>query len=232
MSNEWSAEPAQGYWLDFAEGGGGPTHEFGGAHQVPGSECPTCHKPLLRLLTLDSTDKRLNLSTFVAPRVHLLYCWTCSIPYGDFCYELLQDGGVNILSCKVGDPGAFGPDGPYDGYPGVFPGRLVTLKPLTEEEQRAIHEKQHEDIDVPDEFSYVEDPRHQIGGDPLILNPQFPLACPKCDSEMPFLATICDNAGGNGFPDGYVSFTGNLGVQMVFHLCRNCAVVCAYHSVD
>ncbi len=233
MSTARSTDPSQGYWLEFDGAGVGPKHQFAGVHQIPGSECPACHKPLMRLLSLDSTDKRLNLSPFVAPCVHLLYCWTCSIPYGDFCYELMQDGGVNVLSYKTDDPGAFGPEGPDDNYPSVFPGHSVTLKPLTKAEQDVIRGKQNdEDFDVPEEFSYLDDPRHQIGGEPLIINPQFPLECPKCSSEMPFLAAICDNAGGNGFPDGYVSFTGNLGVQMVFHLCRNCAVVCAYHSVD
>jgi hypothetical protein len=60
------------------------------------------------------------------------------------------------------------------------------------------------------------------------------ISCPVCSTEMPLLAAICDDATGND-PFGVEvenSFVGNGGVQMIFHLCRECSVVSAYHSCD
>jgi hypothetical protein len=49
-------------------------------------------------------------------------------------------------------------------------------------------------------------------------------------------AVIADEATGNPSrevrPSPQETFTNNAGTQMVFHLCRTCSVVSAYHSND
>lgn len=89
---------------------------------------------------------------------------------------------------------------------------------------------------MPKEYEHLSDAKHQIGGEAFLWQPlRSDATCPMCSAEMPFLATICDNAAG---PDVYAdydeakSFAGNLGVQVVYHLCRECSVVLAYQMCD
>jgi len=124
----------------------------------------------------------------------------------------------------------FGSDGPYEAYTGVFPHRNVTLQRLAADEENKLRARLSGEFDEDDDlFS----PRHQVGGSPFIDNPTN-ISCPVCSTEMPLLAAICDDATGNN-PFGVEvanSFVGNGGVQMIFHLCRECSVVGAYHSCD
>jgi len=213
MSDEWKADPLQGYWLEFSGEVQDHLHQFCGENRIPGAVCPACNKPLLRLLSLDTRDIRLNLANMRFPFLHLLYCWTCSIPYGLFVYRIHDEGRIELISYEKNYEGAFGAEGPYDDYPDVFAGQQVGLIPVLPE-------------------SDPDDLRHQVGGEPMIYNPAAPIQCSSCSSEMPFLAAICDDASGDGFLPGHASFVGNPGVQMVFHFCRNCSMVSAYHSVD
>src|SRR5216684_1109247 len=96
----------------------------------PGRNLPDCSKPLLRLISLSATDPRLNLDPAKTSVVHLLYCWTCSIPYGVFSYHLRPNGSVELLDLPAPFETAFGPNGPYDGYTENFPLRTVGLIPL------------------------------------------------------------------------------------------------------
>jgi hypothetical protein len=219
--------PEWGFSLNFDPGPGDVVHEFCGPHEIEGATCPNCSKPLLRLVSLSSTDKRLNVDPARTPTVHLLYCWRCSIPYGVFSYLIREDSGIELLELPPTNEYAFGPKGPYDGYTGTFPLKKVGLAPLSEEE----HQKQkvaQSDVDLALEL-YPQ--QHQIGGSPVILNPM-PMTCPTCSKESPFFALICDDASGNAPGDvpASQSFTDNVGVQMVFHFCRGCSVVSAYHS--
>ena len=52
--------------------------------------------------------------------IHLLYCWTCSIPFGVFRYRLMEDSSVQILEVPPAYEYAFGAEGPYEGYTGTF----------------------------------------------------------------------------------------------------------------
>jgi hypothetical protein len=213
MNGGWKADPPQGYWLEFDAEIQNLSHQFCGENQISGAACPVCDKPLLRLLSLDTKDARLNLVNARFPFLHLLYCWTCSIPFGPFVYRIHDDGRIELISYEKDYEYAFGAEGPYDNYPGVFPGRKVGLTPVLS-------------------GSDPDDIRHQIGGEPVIANPEFPIQCPSCSSEIPFLAAICDDASGDGFDPGHLSLAGTPGVQMVFHFCRKCCVVSAYHSMD
>jgi hypothetical protein len=222
--------PEWGYKLDFSPATSQVLHEFCGQHEIPGAVCPNCNKPLLRLLSLHSKDPLLDFDCKRHPSVHLLYCWTCSIPYGDFSYEINSDGSVKLLEIPRRQPESeFGPEGPYDGYTGVFPAHHVALKPLSDAEQQRLKARQGED--APDDIdTYF---GHQVGGYPFIYNPM-KASCPKCSKAMPVLAAICDSATGNtDFSDEPgETFTGNSGVQMVFQFCRGCSVISAYHSCD
>jgi hypothetical protein len=221
--------PEWGYRLNFSPSESDPIHHFCGANEIRGSVCPNCNKPLLRLLSLDAKDPRLEFDATRHPVVHLLYCWTCSIPYGNFSYKICNDGGVELLHIPPKNKYEFGPDGPYDGFTGVYPRLPVTLQALSPEQQGNQIARFLSDSEDDDKFG----PGHQIGGHPKIDNPSKTL-CPMCSLEMPLLAAICDDATGNnpGKVEGKDTFTSNCGVQMIFNFCRNCSVVSAYHSND
>lgn len=227
--------PEWGYQLNFSPDPQEILHDFCGAHQIAGANCPNCDKPLLRLLSLRASDSRLNLDPARHPTVHLLYCWTCSIPFGEFSYRVNSDASVEVLVVppRQGPKVEHGEVGPYDGYTGVFPHQRVSLCPISEEEQsrlakyridQAVYEESEDDL-----FK----PRHQVGGFPFVFNPTKTF-CPGCSAEMPILASICDAATGNGISDEVEkTFTGSGGgVQMMFQFCRKCSVVTAYHSMD
>jgi len=215
--------PEWGYKLNFSPTDGLVYHDFCGPHNIAGAACPHCEKPLLRLLTLNSLDTKLNLDPARHPMVHLLYCWTCSIPFDEFTYRINSDGGIKILQTppRKGPDIEFGPQGPYDGYTGVFKGFKVSLEPLPEN----IHEEL-----LAGEGAFN---GHQIGGHPFIYNPAN-VFCLSCSQEMPLLASFSDNAtAAEGFNENASeTFVNNSGVQMVFHLCRRCSIVSAYHSCD
>jgi hypothetical protein len=206
-------------------------HEFCGPNEIENARCPNCPRPLLRILSLSGTDPRLNLDPSKTPAVHLLYCWTCSIPFGIFSYRILRDGGVQLLQVPETHAYAFGPDGPYDGYTGHFPLKKVGLTRLRQDEQRGQRAAQR-DLDSALELLLRQE--HQIGGFPVIANSQ-EMICPVCSHTSPLLAAISDSASGAsvGSPvPVQETFTSNCGVQIVFHFCRGCSVVLAYHSCD
>jgi len=224
-----NGNPERGYMLDFSPPDSAFTHDFCGDHNIEGANCPNCDKPLLKLLSLHAGDPVLNLDPSRQPVVHLLYCWTCSIPYGDFSYRIRQNGSVQILSVPPRMKYEFGPEGPYDGYTGRFPRRRVRLHPLSDDIQQALKARWMGEIDESEEPYFG----HQVGGYPVIFNPSKAF-CPECSREMPLLASICNDASGNNpwNENDAETFTGNGGVQMVFQLCRDCSVVTAYHSND
>jgi|HubBroStandDraft_4_1064222.scaffolds.fasta_scaffold01806_3 hypothetical protein len=224
--------PEVGNWLNFSANPTDTLHDFCGPHDIAGAHCPNCNKPLMRLLSLDAKDERLRFDPVRQPVVHLLYCWTCSIPFGEFTYKVTSDGSVELLQVPPRKPEMeFGQEGPYEGYTGVFPHRQVSLQPLTADEEKQLRARVVDDFDDGDEDLFT--PRHQVGGYPFIYNPS-KTSCPLCSSEMPLLAAICDSSIGNDAfgiePEN--SFTGNGGVQMLFQFCRDCSVVSAYQSCD
>jgi hypothetical protein len=231
MNEPTPGNPGHGLWLDFSPGRPDALHDFCGPNEINGADCPNCSKPLLRILSLSASDLRLNLDCARTPTVHLLYCWTCSIPYGAFSYRVMENGDVQLLQVPTGYPYGFGPDGPYDGYTGHFPLNKVGLRSLTQDEQERQRAAQS-DADLTLHLLYLQG--HQIGGFPVIANPQEEIICPMCSQRSPLLAVICDNASGTHIGGTPVpapeSFTDNCAVQMVFHFCRHCSVISAYHS--
>jgi hypothetical protein len=222
--------PATGYWLNFALPPGVHLHELCGPNAIPGADCPNCKRPLLKLAVFSAADPVVMLDPARIPSLPLLYCWTCAIPYGEFRYSIQPDGSVQILTFLDKYEDAFGTDGPYDGYTGQFPSTSFCLVPQSEEEQHSLRARSE---GTEEELPYGLDfPRHQVGGDPMIYNPQSDI-CPRCGKNMPTFAAIADNTRGNGDAKSVSeSFVDNSGVQTVFLLCRSCSVVSVYHSCD
>jgi hypothetical protein len=229
IDEQSKGNPEWGYDLNFSPVETEVSHHFCGENDIPGALCPNCNKPLLRLLSLDANDKRLNLDPARHPMVHLLYCWTCSIPYGEFTYKIMDSGGVELLKTPPRHDYEFGAKGPYQGFTGKFAGRKVALQPISAEQQEKQIAHHRGDSKIDRHLG----PAHQVGGYPKIDNPSKTF-CPLCTNEMPLLAAICDDATGNN-PNkavGNDTFTSNCGVQMIFNFCRSCSVVSAYHSCD
>jgi len=219
--------------LDFAAPGSFQ-HVMGGQHSISGADCPNCEKPLLRFLSLDTTDERLGLRGLDAPHLPLLYCWPCGISEEEFFYRVKKDGSVELVASGYGPPSD---RYPYEGYPDHFPMRRVELRAIPDGDQelvRAINRSSYSPFSAAHE--HLRSARHQIGGEAFLWQPlREDLTCPDCSLEMLFLATICDNAVGPDVRKGYreeVSFTKNLGVQVVYHYCRDCSVVGAYQMCD
>jgi hypothetical protein len=222
--------PTTGYWLNFTPPSSAHLHELCGPNAIPGADCPNCKRPLLKVAVFSAGDPAVALDPTRIPSLPLLYCWTCSIPYGEFRYSIEPEGSVRILTLLDSYEGAFGPDGPYDGYTGQFPSTSFCLEPQSEEEQRSLRARSEgAEEELPSE---LDSPRHQVGGYPMIYNPQSDI-CPQCGKDMPIFAVIADNTRGNGDAKSVSeSFVDNSGVHTVFLLCRSCSVVSVYHSCD
>lgn len=132
----------QGYWVQYADSQSGEYgHCFCGPNRVSGAWCPTCRKPLLRILSLDTSDPRLGLMDCGLSSLPLLYCWTCEIAWDQFFYQVQPpEGTVHLLKFASGSM----PEGhyrePYVPYPDSFPETPVRLVPLTNDQQWLIHE--------------------------------------------------------------------------------------------
>jgi hypothetical protein len=233
--NEQSVgNPTHGYSLDFDPPPGAHQHDFCGSHNITGAVCPYCEKPLLRMMSLSSADPVLNFPTSNASHVHLLFCQTCSIPFGEFSYKINPDGSVALLKVpERNEDMEFGMAGPYDGYTGNFRLHKVSLVALDNALQSRMETRFNQETEDEDDLEDPLAPMHQVGGFPFIYNP-YKMTCPSCKKEMPLLATICNDVAGNNpwRGDELNTFVGNGGVQTVFHYCRDCSVVSVYQSCD
>jgi hypothetical protein len=107
--------PEVGHWLNFSPNTTDILHDFCGPHDIAGALCPNCNKPLMRLLSLYAKDERLGFDPVRQAVVHLLYCWTCSVPFGEFSYKVGSDGSVEVLQVPPRQPEMeFGQEGPYE----------------------------------------------------------------------------------------------------------------------
>lgn len=207
-------------------------HQFCGAHNIAGANCPNCQKPLLRFLTLDTTDERIGLSQLGERRIHCLFCWTCNIAHEPFYYKHHDDGSIALIE--------YGKDGvevdfPYEDYPSAFPEASVTLLEIASDAQKAIQSVNAGRLKIsswrdkhPDLFGC----QHQIGGEPFLIqrNPNYAterdIRCPECKKSTPFFVSIADDCLDER------GFTENDGVQVIFNLCRQCLTMCAFQQCD
>jgi hypothetical protein len=212
---------------------GDPDHIFCGEHHAASATCPNCAKPLLRFLSLDTSDERLGLGTLGVSRVPLYTCWTCNVAQGRFYYRLLDDAEIEILEYRKGGCET---DFPYPDYPTYFLGSKAKLVPFTDEEQHCLHlmdefPNQDEVWGALEEELGGELYGHQVGGTPWLQDPWGPeswaCGCPVCGGDMLFLASIADDdcADPRGFlEEGYA--------QYVYALCPTCRVVGANQRTD
>jgi hypothetical protein len=216
----------QGYFLHQDPLASGDGHACCGPCTIRGAVCPNCSAPLLQFVNFDLRDPRLGLSTFRARHLPLLFCWRCPLAQEPFAYRLLEDGGVDLIACGIGEPEI---DFPYPDYPAAFPAAKFGLVPLTDAQQATVADLNAgaiSDQKLVDGL-LLDVPRHQIGGEPYLVQPGMgAMVCPKCKVELPLLATIGDDT-----VDGR-GFTGNDYVQVLYFLCANCSVVTAYQTCD
>jgi len=165
----------------------------------------------------------------------------------EFIYHIQTENQVKLLVYNVGYEEEYIP---YPNYPDYFPGSLVKLVPISDEElwycqrmnrYREEHPDTFEKTDFqPGEmaayyqaardaayafhiqYDYLNNWTHQIGGEPCFWNEPGPLACPCCGSDMPFLALIEDNKSA-GTPALTLE-----GFQIIFYFCAACSIVGAY----
>jgi hypothetical protein len=210
--------PTRGCSVDCGSQVPGPyAHEFCGEAGALGALCSSCARPLVQLLSLDTRDPLLETSLPGLPRIPLLFCWGCRSDRGASFYALTSERAVPLRRARR----PRSPEWPYADYPSGFPTAPARLVPLPKEVQthlRGLNRRPF--ISVADEDSRR--PRHQVGGEPLLLAPWRTLTCPRCRRRMPFLAAIADeNLDARGF-------SGNPLAQVLFHLCRACRTLGAY----
>jgi hypothetical protein len=206
----------------------GYAHHFCGEQHIEGANCPNCNKPLLCFLRIDTSDPRFGLDTGNASFIPLLYCWTCNIAQDEFYYRPLKDGSIEIAEYGHGGVAV---DFPYENYPVHFPGSKAELLSITSDAQAAIRRVNSGDLALSSmrrEYPGIYGCQHQLGGEPFLIqrDPDYELDCPKCKKVMPFLASIADNCLD---PRG---FTENDGVQVLYHYCKACNMLGAFHAVD
>jgi hypothetical protein len=240
----WQAIPPSGYFVELTDTCTRTSgHVFCGRHSVPGAWCPNCDKPFLRFLRLDLSDPLIQLFR-AGEYVSLVYCWTCPVAQEDLYYQCRIGGGISILSCGRGSPSS---EFPYSDYPVSFPERNVRLVPIPHSTQELFCKANrgklsgtYSDVGGMPVFENAPgvscqdavlraagmEPTHQIGGEPLLLDTYWPMRCPKCRRRMPFLASIGNESGTEG------GFSGNPCVQVLYHYCRTCRCVGAYHQTD
>jgi len=201
-------------------------HTFCGEHSIPGAQCPNCRKPLLRMLTLDTADRRLGLQGLAVPRLHLLFCWTCNLAQGEASYRLLADGGVRFVKHRRGGVAR---DFPYPNHPRFFPGSRFVPEPVPAAESRILgklNSGELRSIDLRKADRHLATPRHQIGGQPYFVQGPPSAECPRCNGPMTFLASIGDET-----LDG-AGFTGNSFVQVLFLLCEKDRIITTLQQCD
>lgn len=193
--------------------------------------CPNCSLAFQRFAIIDFSDPVLKGCKVTVKQIQLLFCWRCFLSQEPFFYRFDSDGNVVLLSYGVGPPEL---DFPYENYPEVFPEAALTLIKLHEGMtllqddyvQARLTEDGTLESTLGDEVvSFIERPRHQLGGYPFLYS-YVPHLCPMCDEPMAFLATICDKC------TDVRGFVGNDYVQVVFSICDPCGVLCARQECD
>jgi len=201
-------------------------HFLFGPHSIAGVVSPNSGRPLLRLLQLDMADPRLGFHGNTGEVLPLLFSWSCEISQSSFIYRVTSNTAIELMIYRRGE--AYD-DFPYPGYPSHFPERTAVLIPIPAPAQDAIRSLNNGSLEAADlraEQRGLCVPRHQVGGEPFLVQPWQSLDCPSCNRPMPFLAFVGDDT---GTPEG---LTGNRFVQTCFSYCRPCRVVGARQQCD
>jgi len=226
------AVPSQGYLLESspkAINNAKYIHYFCGLNKDKQAICPNCKSPLYRILSLDTSDPRLQLENAPFKYLTLLWCWKCILSYSKiFSYVIAKDGNISIWQYnKHKDISA---DFPYKDYPLFFPEVQIELIPVSEQLQELIEKVNDNEVSqskARTENGQIIKPNNQIGGEPYLLHPIMKyLRCKLCNKRMPLFASIGDeNTNSKGFADYEYQ-------QTLFFYCRNCYVVSAFNQCD
>ena len=219
------SKPLQGYWVRRGSENSQFMHILCGPNDINGAQCPNCEKPLLRLLSLDASDPRLETYKCPTQYLPLLFCWTCNIAQEYFFYRIAIDH-IEIMHYGIGGVVT---DFPYESYPKEFPQVMVHLEALSQEEQDIILRLNAGALDswsIPQKNVAFSVPTHQLGGEPLGYDGDFYPTCRTCGSRMRFFASI-----GNTIEETMKLTTDDY-VQTLFFLCRKCWLICASQQAD
>jgi predicted nucleic-acid-binding Zn-ribbon protein len=221
--------PKQGYRLVNILNQDSPyKHLFCGQPELKNAISPVTGKPLLRFLSLDTTDPRLELETSKIKRIELLYSLTCRISWIDFFYKIIDDR-IEILNLDVNfiNSEEVYTDVPYEDYPIFFPGIRVDLIPVDENERDIVKEiNETDNLELDLQYPELSEPYHQLGGEPYFVQKPDVLACPLCGKDMFFFASIGNN---NGQAKGFFD---NDYMQIIYQICKKCFVIAAYNRCD
>src|SRR4051812_24472958 len=108
--------PGRSYWVQLTHAPA-TQHRFFGPSGLRGAVCPNCKLPLTHLLTLDTSDPRLDFLRRFGARVPLLFCWRCPLAQDVFAYQV----GADEIRIQRVNSSWFRPGFPYSNYPEVFP---------------------------------------------------------------------------------------------------------------
>lgn len=209
--------PSQAYFLQSYDAlpAGLPAHALGGP-ETSRESCPRCDRRLWTLLSLDASDRRLELTT--TRLIHLPLC-VCSVCH-QAQYTIADDGEVISIPGSQTDSASFAtkqlvPPASSPIALHAVPDRIAEARTLAAEGRLDEAGLWASDYDW-------NTPTNQVGGRPAAAGGKLPSpACPLCGTNPPFLATIaCDIASpvDTAAPDQ---------IQVFFFLCRECPAVIA-----
>jgi hypothetical protein len=182
---------------------------------------------MTRLLTLDTSDIRLETGGLRVSTLPILICHTCVYWVGPFYYQLISVDQVSVFEYNfIADPEWNANFGLLE-----FPRKEIELLPIDDSTQQIIQRFNDGEIlltDLLPLLGWDNDLYHQIGGEPILIqnNPDKIVLCPKCSLPMPFLASM-----GNG-DEGDGGFFGYPFAQLLVHFCRICQIVAGEIEVD
>jgi hypothetical protein len=221
--------PGDGYLVEYSRTSRSQEyrHIFCGPQNIAGAWCPNCSKPLLRILALATKDPRIMVPEMTTAYISLLYCWTCSLSQGEFAYRLGLTNDIEIIRFTSGGPT---PGFPYNEYPTAFPMGAAILVRLSNSEQRAIEDMNRgtfdEGLHAEQQYGHLVAPRHQIGGEPRLMQGWVDVTCPICSQLVPFFASVSNDCLD---PRGIIGYDY---AQIIYHYCRACGVIVANNVCD
>jgi hypothetical protein len=135
-------------------------HYFGGPLDLSVGGLPKNERPLHRVVTLDLTDRRLDVRIPGLSRLPLVYGFVYSSPV--FKYQILSEGKVRIIEMS---PRTSSDDWPYENYPDQFGVKPLAFGPSRKMSRKKIRELtcQGLDANAPDQLVVVVTPKEDFG---------------------------------------------------------------------
>lgn len=211
MGEILSPLPAQAYFLQPCKEAlpGSPKHHLGGGSRKPAS-CADCDRPLATLLTLDTTDPRLELHGRGLSEINLCTCVSCHETW----YTFAPDGEIAPITTSnaLSSPG-----GAELVPPDYCPVRLHAVPDrIVEARTLAAEGRLSEAGAWVKEFDW-QSPGNQVGGRPATIGGILPSPkCPLCGKAPRFVATIACAVCDDPRPAEVAT------AQVLFFLCIEC----------